>query len=371
MEKLDKIYTAADFERYYLGTMTLQERFALEKAALEDPFLADALEGFEHTSTGAADVAELKKRIIEKTKKKKAAPVFRLSQNSWWRIAAFFILIAGVGLILYNINPSVNRKSLARNEVTISKKSDSEQLLLNQDSMNAVGDMAYGGNAEKNVAVIKEAGASPGYEKKENANPSVMAEVSPVPRLEVSSTILSDQSDKAASGNLKGQVINKDGNVIASAPVQNRMSDVVIMNDSSDYNIVTAETTAKTSLLQKNAGNAPKKSKNDSSQDDDKLSRELSTSVAGIQINKQLNSGNKAFDEYLVKNIQPVYDNAGLPQKGEVLLSFKINKNGDPVNITVEQSTCKSCEIQAIKLLTNGAKWKKEDTLKKVLIQFY
>ena len=41
----DHKYTAADFERYHSGKMSAGEMHALEKAAMEDPFLADALEG--------------------------------------------------------------------------------------------------------------------------------------------------------------------------------------------------------------------------------------------------------------------------------------------------------------------------------------
>ena len=56
-------YTAADFERYYAGTMTAAERHALEKAALDDPFLADALEGYRLTPTPVADMQKIRDRL--------------------------------------------------------------------------------------------------------------------------------------------------------------------------------------------------------------------------------------------------------------------------------------------------------------------
>jgi hypothetical protein len=40
-------YTLTDIERYLQGNMTAAEMHAMEKAALKDPFLADAMEGFE------------------------------------------------------------------------------------------------------------------------------------------------------------------------------------------------------------------------------------------------------------------------------------------------------------------------------------
>jgi hypothetical protein len=39
-------YSAEDIERYLKGKMSAKEMHDMEKAALQDPFLADAIEGF-------------------------------------------------------------------------------------------------------------------------------------------------------------------------------------------------------------------------------------------------------------------------------------------------------------------------------------
>jgi hypothetical protein len=36
-----------------------------------------------------------------------------------------------------------------------------------------------------------------------------------------------------------------------------------------------------------------------------------------------------------------------------------VNENGEPINITVENSQCTQCNEEAIKLLKEGPKWKK------------
>ena len=61
-----------DIKRYYNGEMTREEEYALERRALNDPFLAEALEGASMISSQefSADVSELKKRIDQKTKRK-------------------------------------------------------------------------------------------------------------------------------------------------------------------------------------------------------------------------------------------------------------------------------------------------------------
>ena len=47
-------YSLADIERYLSNRMSAQERHAMEKAALQDPFLADAIEGYSETSFSVA-----------------------------------------------------------------------------------------------------------------------------------------------------------------------------------------------------------------------------------------------------------------------------------------------------------------------------
>ena len=78
MTEINKIYTPADFERYHAGTMPVNEMHELEKAALEDPFLADALEGYAYTTSIENDIADLKERLNKKRKKRK---VFSISSH--------------------------------------------------------------------------------------------------------------------------------------------------------------------------------------------------------------------------------------------------------------------------------------------------
>src|SRR5437660_12896545 len=95
----DKIYTAEDFERYHSGTMSEAEMHALEKAALSDTFIADALEGYSYTQTPVKDVTELREKLLSKNKKKKN--IFFLQNKLWLRIAAIFIIVAGAGYYFY------------------------------------------------------------------------------------------------------------------------------------------------------------------------------------------------------------------------------------------------------------------------------
>src|ERR1043166_3315605 len=104
MTEKNKTYTAADFARYHEGTMPAGEMHALEKAALEDPFLEEALEGYAHAPAAETDIEELKGRMAEKRKKKRIFFLSSFTHSKWWRIAAVLIVMAGAGYLFYLLN---------------------------------------------------------------------------------------------------------------------------------------------------------------------------------------------------------------------------------------------------------------------------
>lgn len=83
-----------DVHKYLRGELSAREMHALEKAALDDPFLADALEGLATPPALDQDLAELKTRLDKRVAEKKS----RLFLMPRIRVAAAVILIAGLGL---------------------------------------------------------------------------------------------------------------------------------------------------------------------------------------------------------------------------------------------------------------------------------
>jgi hypothetical protein len=119
-----KSFSAADIERYHKGLLSAKERHALEKAALDDPFLADALEGYALPGVNPpADIAELKDRLASRVEKEKAI-VMGSTRSSfpWLRAAAIVILIAGAGLLVYQF--SFNNKKESPLSVTNNNKTE-------------------------------------------------------------------------------------------------------------------------------------------------------------------------------------------------------------------------------------------------------
>jgi hypothetical protein len=115
-------YSAGDIQKYLAGELSAREMHALESAALEDPFLADALEGIE-THRGlrgenavSSDLAELTKRLRDRVANKRARvlPLYR----TWWRVAAAIILLTGLAIFgsRYFFNGQRSSSVLAKTE---------------------------------------------------------------------------------------------------------------------------------------------------------------------------------------------------------------------------------------------------------------
>ena len=92
------LYSASDIQRYLKGELSAREMHQLEKTALEDPFLADALEGLEKQAPASqdADLDDLRTRLGTRV----AEPVKRRAlffRSPWLRAAAALILLIGLG----------------------------------------------------------------------------------------------------------------------------------------------------------------------------------------------------------------------------------------------------------------------------------
>jgi len=126
-------YTAADIEKYWKGTLSAAEMHAMEKAAMDDPFLADALEGYKNINVADAGIDSLK----EKLDKRVAAvvPILNLKRKrfNWVRVAAAIIIIVGIGLLVQQlVFNDRNKSSLA----ILEEKEKQSESVANQNSIN-------------------------------------------------------------------------------------------------------------------------------------------------------------------------------------------------------------------------------------------
>lgn len=121
-----KIYTAADIEKYWKGELSMAEMHALEKAAMEDPFLADAMEGYKNTATASDDIQQLHQRLKERFSDKTKVVPTGGTRIKWLRVAAAIIIIGGLGVLTQQLFFKAEKNEMA--VIEEDKKAEAETL---------------------------------------------------------------------------------------------------------------------------------------------------------------------------------------------------------------------------------------------------
>jgi len=192
-------YSHTDIEKYWKGQLSASEMHAMEKAALGDPFLAEAMEGYQPVAKEdrpfTADMDELKQRLTNRVSATKVVPI---RNNNWWKIAAV-VLLAVAGVWLYtSLNGHSGEKEVADNSKVKSQKSKSPDL----DSLASVQKPVTLSDTSMEVAVTEP-------RKKEFTKPRVSTTFNKVYR--DSAVALNDKVPAAARRN-EGIVANKENN---------------------------------------------------------------------------------------------------------------------------------------------------------------
>lgn len=236
-----KKFSANDIQRYHQGLLSPQEMHAMEKAALDDPFLADALEGYSTTGVKAeADLTDLRQRLASLINKQESITLAPPGHSgfSWWKIAAGVVLIAGAGLLTYQFafphkqseiaqsNPSTNQRTDSTiPSVGSEQQATSESPITNQEKLesqpwNDNKEVATNSKEKKTVAppagiarketpvLSSNAGSQPGkpaeiVQDKKNVSPSLQEES------------INDKKVAIVPANNNGQNANLDNNNVA------------------------------------------------------------------------------------------------------------------------------------------------------------
>jgi hypothetical protein len=442
----EKIYTAADFANYHAGTMPVQDMHALEKTALEDPFLSDALDGYAHTNTAVADIETLKGTLLPKEKDETKVLAIPSNKN-WMRAAASIAIVFCLGYLFYSINKKDNtQSSLADNKIKQEIKTDSSANTNDIDAETNVG-------TTQNIATQSQTNAAPVNSKARldtttlqladknfNATPSTIQAPAALPVISKPEEVAMEskateplqkdalddnakykernsnlvQNNRAQNNamsfyNYNGFVQTATGGPMQNATIKLKNSNIVTQTDDKGrYNFTAADSVAnvsiaavgydkKEALLNSNASqtfkldnknsnldevvvtgmNAKRKSAPIASSSTKVSEKTLSGKVSGVQteweeadkyaaLKKQksvekdssrFNLEAKSFYNYVKQNIKPEVDEFGIEYEGQVILSFTVNKHGDPRDIKVVKSLNEKCDTQAKRLLESGPSW--------------
>jgi TonB family protein len=243
-------YTAADIEKYWKGQLPVTEMHAMEKAALEDPFLADAMEGYQNRnlefginspqSSFQVDISDLETRLAERVAEKKVVPI---QTFNWWKVAAAIIILIG-GVWLYtSLNNNNPKQSIAKKEsakdVPAIPKPDNTKTFINTDTLK---DMAV--TEKKKPVTIKN--VSPSLKERETTN-NLFADSS------VSIAYLNKQTEVAKNEEKKEAKSNEL--VIAKPEIKHTADKSANAQLNGRVKGITTDDYYKTADLEKNANN--------------------------------------------------------------------------------------------------------------------
>ncbi|MCO5240377.1 MAG: carboxypeptidase-like regulatory domain-containing protein [Chitinophagaceae bacterium] len=421
-DKHNKTYSVADIQRYLDRQMSAQERYALEKAALEDPFLAEAIEGYlQHpSSTRLADIEELEKRIQKKAKGK--GTLLR-SIKIAWSAAAAFLIISGAAVTWYWLTPAENKIAKQdKHELTIEplqeKQTPADPAAATADTTNTgipENKITEEGNTTHtnpapgrlpSALPLSPKPASPGaesYVKKEKISPSAFQEneinsaetrKAAIPeendrvsraarelREKPVSAVQSDAKDHISSKIITGKITDNNNQPL---PFVNIRIDNTPYNTYSDANgnfkLISGDTSLSADI--RSVGFRPQQTtlyatvpvNHITLQPDGRENADLAISgyaMTGAKKRAKDDSkdepaeaipadGWSNYDIYLANNIR-IPDRGLSNNRGFVDLTFSVDRYGRLSDFKVTHSTCPQCNKEAIRLVKEGPSWKLSD----------
>ncbi|KIC93155.1 energy transducer TonB [Flavihumibacter solisilvae] len=353
-------YSAADIEKYWTGKLTPAEMHAMEKAALDDPFLADAMDGYSGLSGGIqSDLKELQYRLETRTR-----PGRNLVILNWWKLAGAAIIVVSLGALAYLL---LNRQGESRLAMEQANKQEEKSKQVITDSMQG----SVHDSLQQILPYTQEPGASAPKElSKAKAQPKIPSKI------------------------IHGVVKDNENRPVADASVelQGKIPGIAITDSAGRFRLPAGDSAVNLNVVSE--GYAIASRKIEQSEASKEIQIQLSGKVAGVQVDngtrrsKKASAASAKADEPAAGNVEHatgtesasvaepangweafrlyLNSNKKVPDSlrsvhGEVELEFNINRLRKVSEIKVIRSLHPALDSQAVKLLENGPRWKPID----------
>lgn len=315
---------------YIKGERYGEKAHLLEEDALRDPFLQDAIDGYDLVNDRPAyHLKKLKQQIRKRTRR-------NLHYFQLWTIAACAMLIISLSIFFFAFDGGARiglwKKTVyvGNSTTATDNKNNNKVIVIDKDNDNL-----------KELKNLKELN-----NHKDSNNPTVV-----------------DQPD-----------LNKE----------KKDAEIKKEQKSTNQELEALDTKEKSPVRQDKKKNSKEEENNNQSRDDSRSYDESNDyALSNAYIKKILSEyanrhngnddtkvssannqtpkpviGDKAYNEYIKKNrSSSLTDDADESQHGKVILLFKVNDNGRPVDITILRSLNRSADKEAIQLLENGPNW--------------
>jgi len=424
-------YSFEDIQRYLQGKMSATEMHDMEKAALQDPFLADAIEGFNETDFAIAKqhLNEINAGLFAKKKESKVVAFNKRTQ--WLNVAAVIIVLAGIGVVAsyFLRTPSLNRQpEIAKVKKDETNKAEQQKpefekldtsppftdtvlYVAQNKAVKKVHSSAAKKKAAKNITddktIVKEDQSA-----LSNANIATLS----APPPDVEKTMMSRSfaipdttaylqgktSGVSVSPSLpstfSGKVVDENGEPIAGVTIATADKKAAVITDmNGNFNLQKTDT-----LLNVTAGTvgynsrslALKQGVNDPiilNQANEALSEVVVTgygttrkknaytdSITRAQRNANGDSampvgGWSNFNHYVITQLNSDTTTNAITNPDDMIeMEFLVDKAGNPYDIKVTRSVNEQLSSKAVEILKNGPKWTSPTRKKKarVVISF-
>ena len=361
---------------YIRGLRKGKEAHRLEKESMQDPFLADAMDGYNQVEGNHEQrIEKLRMQVSAHSAKKKSTYAIT------WSIAA--CLIIGFGISSYFL---------------FLKKSMTDEVFIAEESVPAKLPETTTPATPTNPATPA-APVTPRADKKEMSASAVIepmmeealeqtAELQEVAATMDTSESVSDKKMRMAkvvtppnSNIIQGKVTDEKGEPIIGASVAYKGTNIgTITNMNGEFSLVKKE--GKKQLTAQFIGYDPVEIPVDTSQTmliamnenkqtlnevvvvgygTNKNKKSTTVVTAKEQADKDITPqpviGKRKYQKYLKENLVRPTDEKCAQVKGKVVLTFLVNKEGRPFYIKVKESLCESSDKEAIRLIQEGPDW--------------
>ena len=362
-------YTYKDIERYHSGQMPPDEMHQMEMAALDDPFLADALEGYTHTSSAASDLEKLNQRLNERTKRRATVLWISKKYNALKVAAILLFVVAGSWLLVVSKQKQSSELALEKrtNSITneVNKTQDSAQVLKTIDTNKVV--------STNEVAPTLDAAPKKKtkyhFNKENNGND--VAIVTPKRNQEtIQQPINAPAKDNASTLQVTPSAPFANARAFKAESKLNKDSADKLSGYAAGVQKQAADTIKNVDVVLKPQA-VPNLSEVVVTKAKGSANRKVSRSPFAVADSLEPEEGWDEYNDYIATNLKSPEQTKAKSITGEVELSFEVNQLGRPVNIKVEKSLCDQCDTEAIRLLKEGPNWKKKKNKKgKLRIHF-
>ncbi len=386
--------------------MNAAEMHEFEQAMMDDPMLADAVDGFQ-SSAGklvvADDLAEIKERLDERNKK--SGGIIIGSFRQWMSIAAGLIILLSTSVVLYRIfyQSDENKSSPAVAEVTTKKDTvvqiptavDSQTVALNEKQVPAVlpsttKPVLKNEPIKENKPAFQKDNTIVANEQRAMNDQSVAGSTTPAPSMiemkqkenvSIEKTEVKKETADVQLNKFIGKVVDENNQPMAFANIREKKSGIGTYADANgNFTLLSADSIL--NVETKYAGYFVTSAQIKSNQlqkivlKDEAVIANAPTQEKLYERNKNRRSAMKTevnesdytepfdgwqkYNIYVANNLRTdlFKDKIQTTETKQVEISFDVNPDGSIANLKVERSNCNTCNSEAIRLLKEGPKWK-------------